>query len=128
MNYREALLYGSTLPFEVMLCFLVYGRDLHKRLPFFAAYATVLLASTAGMGLIYYHFGFRSATSYYANWFTTLVNVSLRSLAIVELSRHKLRSYRGIWALVWRVLIVLTALCLGRAAIDAWGQPNWIAA
>jgi len=51
----------------------------------------------------------------------------VRSLAIAELCRFGLRDYRGIWALVWRVLTALSVLLLARAASDAWGQPNRVA-
>ena len=51
----------------------------------------------------------------------------MRSLAIAELCRYKLRAYRGIWGLVWRVLAGVSMLFLLHAAIDTWGQPNRLA-
>jgi hypothetical protein len=127
MNHIERILYGSTLLFEVMLCALVYARELRLRLPFFSAYATVFLTSSLATGLLYRQFGYRSAVSYYAIWVIIGVNVLVRSLAIAEICWYKLRSYRGVWALAWRVLSLLTIFSLGHAASDAWGQPNWIA-
>jgi hypothetical protein len=76
---------------------------------------------------IYLHFGFRSPTFYYANWITIGLNTVGRILAISELCHYGLRAYRGVWALAWRFLSVLTLIFLGHAAIDAWGQPSWFA-
>jgi hypothetical protein len=127
MNQRELLLYWSTLAFEVSLCVLVYVRHLRKYLPLFAVYSSVLLACSVGFGLTYHHFGFRSVTTYYAAWITAAADLAARSLAIAELCRYRLRPYRGIWALTWRIFAGLSLLLFGHAAVDAWGQPNWIA-
>ena len=48
----------------------------------------------------------------------------LTCAVIAEFCRYRLREYLGIWALVWRLLIVLTMVFLGHAALDTWGQPN----
>jgi hypothetical protein len=77
--------------------------------------------------LTYQYSGFNSLTSYYAYWGSVLLNGIARSLAIVELCRYGLRAYRGIWALVWRVLTVMSVFLLAHAAVDAWGQPNRVA-
>jgi hypothetical protein len=127
MNHLEIALSWSTTLFEVVLCGFVFARKAQRILPLFAMYTCVLLACTSGVWLTYEYFGFTSFTSYYAYWGTILLNTVARSLAIVELCRYGLRSYRGIWALVWRVLASLSILLLARAAIDARGQPNAVA-
>ena len=127
MNYRELLFYWSILGFEISICVLVYVRQLQKHLPFFAIYSIVLLASSVGFGLTYHHFGFRSVTTYYAFWITAAADLAARSLAIAELCRYRLRAYRGIWALSWRILTALSLLMFGHAAVDAWGQVGGIA-
>ena len=122
MTHREIFLYMLTAGFEVLLCTLVYLRNLQRRLPFFAAHATLLLICTMGVALVYDHFGFRSAASYDTYWITTGLLVISRSFAVAELCRNELRAYRGIWALAWRALSFLAVLFLVHAAIDAWGQ------
>jgi hypothetical protein len=88
---------------------------------------TTLLVCSAGLSIIFWRFGFRSLTSYYADWIALACTVLARSACIVELCRYGLKAYRGIWALSWRILGVLTiSLCL-HAALDARGQPDWIA-
>lgn len=127
MNHLETFLSWSTLSFEILLCGFVFARKVQRVLPFFAAYAYVVLTCTAGVWLIYEYFGFNSYTSYYAYWVSVLLDATALSFAIAELCRHGLRAYLGIWALVWRVLIALSVLLVAHAARDAWGQPNGLA-
>ena len=126
MSHRQIALYLVNIPFELVLCGLVYGRGLHRRLPLFAAYATVFLTGTLCFGLIYQHFGYHSSTSYYAGWIISGVNLLGRCLAIAEFCRYSLQEYKGIWGLSWRILGFLAALFLANSAIDSWGQPDWI--
>jgi len=127
MTRHELFLYWLCLGFPAVLCVLVYLRGAHRRLPLFSAHAAILVAGTIGVQIAYQRFGFRSAPSYYAAWIAATVIILSRFAAIVELCRHGLREYRGVWALTWRVLAGLAAFLFAHAAVDAWGQPNWIA-
>lgn len=127
MSHRDLILWCLTFGFELFLCILVYARGLQRHLPFFAGYATLLALCTLGLELIYLHFGFRSATYYYADWITIGLNAVGRGLAIAELCHYGLQAYRGVWALAWRFLSILALISLGHAAIDAWGKPIWFA-
>jgi hypothetical protein len=127
MNLLERVLSWSTLTSLIVLCGFVFTRKAQRILPFFAVYTYVLLTCMMGVWLTYEYFGFNSPTSYYAYWGSLLLNAIARSLAIAELCRYGLRAYRGIWALVWRVLIALSVLLLAHAAMDAWGLPNRVA-
>jgi hypothetical protein len=127
MTHLDLILWWLTLGFEAMLFSLVCARGLQRRLPFFAAYAALLVMGTLATQTVYLLFGFRSAPYYYANWITIGVDVLARSLVVAELCGYELRAYRGIWALTWRALLVLAALLVANATVDAWGQPNRIA-
>jgi hypothetical protein len=127
MNYLQNVLAWLMLGFLAVLCSLVVARKVHRTLPFFAAYAAALWASAVGVWLVYKTVGFHSLTAYYCYWISLLLNAGLRSLAIAELCRFKLRAYRGIWELGWRVLAGLSMLFLLHATFDAWGQPNRLA-
>jgi hypothetical protein len=127
MNSLESFLIWSTLSFEFALCGFVFVRKVQRILPLFAAYTCVLLTCGIGVLLTYAYFGFSSLNSYYAYWGSVILNAAARSLAIAELCRYGLRAYRGIWALVWRVLASLSILLLVRVAMDARGQPNGVA-
>lgn len=115
------------MSFEIVLCGFVIARKVQRILPLFAIYACVVLTCAIVVWLTYVHFGFTSLTAYYVYWGSILFSAVARSLAIAELCRFGLRAYRGIWALVWRLLMVLSILLLARAASDAWGQPNRVA-
>jgi hypothetical protein len=80
-----------------------------------------------GVWLVYVTFGYHSLVSFYCYWISVLVNAGMRSLAIAELCRYKLGSYRGIWELVWRALAGVSLLFLLHAGFDTWGQPNRLA-
>jgi hypothetical protein len=127
MNHLETILSTLTVAFEAALCGLVFVNRVQKVLPFFAAYATALLANTVVVWIVYQTFGFHSQTAYFCGWWSLIINGGMRSLAIVELCRFKLASYRGIWGLVWRVLAGLSVFFLVHATYDAWGQPNRLA-
>jgi hypothetical protein len=127
MNHLESFLNWSTISFEIVLCGFVFARRVQRVLPLFAVYTCVLLACGIGVSLTYAYYGFSSLTAYYAYWSSILLSAAVRSLAIAELCRFGLRAYRGIWALVWRILTVLSVLLLAHAASDAWGQPNGVA-
>jgi hypothetical protein len=127
MNYFETALSWFNLSFVMVLCGSVLVRRVHRILPLFAAYTYVLFISMVGVWLIYRRFGFQSLTSYYFYWGSVLLNATARSFAIAELCRYGLRAYRGIWALVWRILTALSILLFARVAVDAWGQPNRVA-
>jgi hypothetical protein len=127
MTHLDLILTLSTLGFEAILLSLVYARGVQRRLPFFAAYATVLVTSSLLLLVGYFYFGFQSVRSYYAGWITITIDVLALSLVVAELCRYELRAYRGIWALTWRALLVLAVFLLANATVDAWGQPNRIA-
>ena len=127
MTHREILLYSLTLGVELLLCVLVYLRNLQRRLFFFTTHSTLLLACTTGLPLVYYHFGFRSLASYSIVWMTIGAIVITRFFAIAELCRYELRAYQGVWALTWRILALLAVFFLGHAAVDAWGQVGGFA-
>jgi len=124
MNLLENILSWSTLTFLMILCAFILARKVYQFLPLFAIYCGVLLISTLVVWSVYKVSGFNSRFSYFAYWSSVLVNALARSLAIVELCRYGLRAYQGIWALIWRVLAILSIFLLTHAAVDAWGQPK----
>lgn len=128
MTGYEIILFGIVAGLEVLLCILVYSRKLQKRLPLFAAYVATMLVCTAGLGIVFAHFGFRSDPSVIASWYAIAVTSIARSAAVAELCRKSLKAYQGIWALTWRLLTVMTAIFFVHAAIDARGLPDYFTA
>jgi len=128
MTPYELFLSATITGFEILLCILVYRRNLQRRLPFFSAYAAVILASCLSQVFVFTYYGFRSAISYYFAWISYFVVMLARSAAIAELCGDCLKAYQGIWALTWRLLGLMSVFLFVHAAIDAQGQPNWFAA
>ncbi len=126
MTPYELFLYLCVAGFEILLCLLVYSRRLQRRLPFFAAYATTMLACCIGIGVAYARFGYESLATSYVGWSTVAIILLARSSAVAELCHESLRGYPGIWALTWRVLSVLSLLFFVHAAIDARDHMNWL--
>ena len=127
MNHLGTVLSWLTLAFEMVLCGVLLANRVQRLLPFFSAYAFTLLANTVAVWLAYQIFGFRSLVAYFCFWISLLLNAVMRSLAIAELCRYKLRPYSGIWGLVSRILFGVSILFLLHAAFDTWGQPNRLA-
>ena len=127
MNHLETILSWLTVAFEVVLCGLVFANRVQRVVPFFAAYISAFLANTVTVWLVYRAFGFHALAGYYCYWTSVLLNAGMRSLAIAELCRYKLRAYQGIWGVVWRFLVGISMLFLLHAAFDTWGQPNRLA-
>ncbi len=127
MNHFETALAWLVLFCEIALCGFVFTRKAYRSLPFFAAYAAILLITTVGLWIVYQAFGFQSQAAYYCYWISLLLTAAMRSLAIAELCRFRFRMYPGIWGLVWRLLAGISMIFLLHAAFDTWGQPNRLA-
>src|SRR5260370_24300013 len=98
MNQIELLQNWTVFAFEVGLCAFLFARRAQRLLPFFAAYASVILACAFGVGIVYEHFGFRSVASYYAYWTEALLNMVAVSLSYAEFCPYGPRAFRGICA------------------------------
>jgi hypothetical protein len=124
MNDLEISLTVVSLSLQAVFCGLIFVRRAQRVLPFFSAYVCVYLVSSIAVVLIYAHFGFGSLPSYYAYWYSGFLCAIAWGLSIAELCRYELRKFPGIWALVWRILTVLSLLLVAQAALDGLRQPN----
>jgi hypothetical protein len=64
--------------------------------------------------------------AYDAGWITRAVLLAARGLAVGELCFRLLRTYPGIWALAWRILLAVSFVFLLHAAIESASQPYWL--
>jgi hypothetical protein len=127
MNHLEGFLTLSTLVFQGALCRIVFTRGTYQALPLFAVFVYTVSATSVALGLSSLYFGFISPVYFYGFWAGLFLFVAARSLAIAELCRRGFHVYRGICALVWRVLCAVSVFLVAHAFIDAWGQPNGVA-
>jgi len=114
-------------PLEMLVCVLAFRRGLHHQLPFFTAYLIAHMAKTSFLWAVYREVGFGSWAGYECSWTATAVALAAQYLLIGELSYRLLRAYTGIWALAWRILLVVSAAFTLSAAIDSATHPYRLA-
>jgi hypothetical protein len=126
LSHLNYAIWAVTTGLEVLVCALIYRRGLYRRLPFFAAYLTVLVASEGLGWAVYSVFGFGSWAAYDAAWTIHAILLAALGLAIGELCSRMLRAYPGIWALAWRILTAVGFLFLVHAAVESASRPYWL--
>jgi hypothetical protein len=99
----------TTLTF--VLFALVFARGLHRRLPLFAAYVSLLVGETVAVHWTYHHWGYTSAAARYVYWSCLGIVLLARMLAVAELCWRSLLSSPAVWAITRRWL-ALPALAL----------------
>jgi hypothetical protein len=101
----ETAAWGLCFTLQVALLCLILARRHYLQFPAF----TVYLAGSIAQGVIQFElyrlFGYLSESSRIAAWSVQAVVTLLRCVAVLEVCRHVFASYRGIWALIWRVLL-----------------------
>jgi hypothetical protein len=71
-------------------------------------------------------FGFWSSAYYCASWIDSGMTMVASWLVTGELCHHGFRAYRGIWAVAWRLLLILSGLFILHATYDASKVTNGI--
>jgi len=105
-------LYAWALCFALQLGLmglLIFRRN-HVIFPAFTTYLAGSLAQNVAQFLIYKHLGFRSSTAVHAAWSIRPLVEALRAMAVLEICRLVFENYRGIWAFIWRMMIVWVTL------------------
>jgi hypothetical protein len=105
----------TTLTF--VLFALVFARGLHRRLPLFATYVSLLVVETVAVHWIYHYWGYTSAAARYVYWSSLGVVLLARMLAIAELCWRSLRSSPAVWAITRRWLALLALALFAYTAI-----------
>ncbi len=126
LTSAEYSLWVLSTVLNAVLFALVLWRGVCRRLPFFSAYVAVVLFGGLLRWAVYRQAGYGSQMAWYVGWITQAGMFLARSLAVVELCWQSLRPYRGIWALTWRLLLVIALLLAINAALDARGDAHWI--
>ena len=126
LSHLNYAIWIVTTGLEVLVCALAYRCGLQRRLPFFTAYLTVLVASEGLVWAVYHLLGYESWAAYDAAWSMHAILLAARGLAIAELCFRLLRSYAGIWALAWRILLIVAFVFLLHAAIESASRPYWL--
>jgi len=119
----QQVLWAVNTVVAVGLLVLLVVRKNYRAYPAFSFYILFNLALGVTMYVIYRRWGFASRVSWFLAWGLQAVAIAARAIAVVEVCRHVLSRYTGIWAFAKRVLLgcaVLVSLYSGLAARHRW--------
>jgi hypothetical protein len=119
-------LWAANVLVEVAICALLFIRGYFRRLPFFTAYLALNLCQAAFLYAIYHYYGDKPSAIYIDAWLSEAVTLVARLCATVELLRLALKPYRGIWALTWRLLAVVSPIVLVLVGLASHRDPHGI--
>ena len=100
---QSALWALSQATLAILLVRLLLSRN-YVRYPFFFVYLFLNLVQGGILFIAYSLLGFEGTRSFGIAWFTQGLVLGARGLAVAELYRRILSTYRGIWALATRLL------------------------
>jgi hypothetical protein len=107
---------------SVFLLFLLAYRENYRIYPVFTFYIFANLALGALAFVIYHRWGFSSLASWRVGWTMVILAVCARALAVIEICKHFLSPYPGIWVLARRIFLVLAAFVLLYSGLAAKHQ------
>lgn len=108
----EKFLWGVVVFLKTALVVLLLYRKNNRIYPYFFAYALVTLSHDPFLLVCYQIWGFSSQTAVTLAWSTQGLVIASRVLAVVEICRHVLGIYRGIWVMVWRSFLAVAGSVL----------------
>jgi hypothetical protein len=121
----ETAAWGLCFALQVALLCLIFARRHYLYLPAFTAYLAGSIAQGITQFELYRHFGYLNESSSIAAWSVQAVVTGLRCVAVSEVCRHVFAGYRGVWALIRRVLlfsvplVVVLTLLSSTSRLDA---------
>jgi hypothetical protein len=104
---------------KLVLCALVFARGLHRRLPLFGLYVSLVVVDDVALRWTYHHFGYTSDAARLEYWSSLGVVLVARALAVAELCWRGLRNSPAVWLIARRVLAFLAFTMLVYAVIEA---------
>ena len=104
---------------KLVLCALVFGRGLHRRLPLFGLYVALVVMDDFAVRWTYHHWGYTSDMARRVYWSSLGVVLFARGLAVAELCWTSLRNSSAIWSITRRWMALLTLAMLAYAGIAA---------
>jgi hypothetical protein len=107
MDAMMKSLWVVTTVLQVAVFLFMTARKQFRDIPAIYWYLLVGLVQTVLLSFVYATKGYSSWTAFYAAWISQAVVVSARWLAVCGICRAILGPFRGIWALTWRILVVL---------------------
>jgi hypothetical protein len=106
---------------QAALLVFLWKHRTYRQYPGFTIYVLVNVVQGILLLLTRFLWGNRGALLYQVGWATQGFVLVARTFAVAELCRRILKSYRGIWALAWRLLTVCAAVIIAYSFLVA----NW---
>jgi len=103
----------------VLLLVLLAVRKNYRAYPAFSLYVLLNLVLGILAFLVYSRLGFFSSASWRISWTMQALVICARGVAVMEVCKHLLSHYRGVWALAWRILLGSASLVLLYAGLAA---------
>jgi hypothetical protein len=100
----------------LVLCLLLVRGHI-RALPLFSLYLVTNLLQTVLLHFTYQYVDPKSMIAFKIAWGSEAVVTCTRAFAVAEICRHLFAGYRGIWSLVWRVLLSCAVLVLAYSAL-----------
>ena len=113
------MLWAVNIMTGALLVGLLAVRKNYRAYPAFSLYVLLNLILGALAFLVYRRLGFFSNASWRISWGMQALVLCARGLAVMEVCKHLLSHYRGVWALAWRVLLGCASLVLLYAGLAA---------
>ncbi|PYU63006.1 MAG: hypothetical protein DMG56_10880, partial [Acidobacteria bacterium] len=101
----DKVLWGLNVCLQARLLVLLLNRKNHRIFPFLFVYLLIAFLQNVVTMASYRIWAFSSSNAMRIAWGTQGLVILGRGLAVAEISRRVLESYRGIWALAWRMLV-----------------------
>ena len=115
--------WGLTTTAELILLVYLVWRKHFRSHPVFSTYILAAILQSALMAVTYSLWGFQSRRAWFVYWISEIVVTLVRFAAVMELTRHILFPFSGIWALGRRVLLAIVAAVVIYTAVltlESW--------
>ncbi|HYT19978.1 MAG TPA: hypothetical protein VEW05_07060 [Candidatus Polarisedimenticolia bacterium] len=119
LSQAQQILWAVNTVAGVFLLVLIAVRKHYRAYPAFSLYVLLNLVLGVLIFLVYRRWGFFSNLSWLISWGMQALVLCVRGLAVMEVCKHLLSHYRGVWALAWRILLGCASLVLLYAGLAA---------
>jgi hypothetical protein len=113
------LSWAITVALEVFLLSYLVRQKRYLSHPGFFCYIVLIILQSGALAITYHYLGEDSEPTYRISWAGEGLVICARWLAVIEIARRTLAKYSGIWALVTRILLVLSACVLAYAILSS---------
>ncbi len=110
---------------QLLLLAILIIRRHYRQLPFFTTYIALNISQAVLLFFAYRHFGADSNKAYVLAWGSEAITLVARLCATAEVLYWVIMSYRGIWNLAWRLLLVGSLLVLISVSLASRGDATW---